>query len=449
MHKRGLVMVNNSIEKYAIFSEGFRGVPNGWHTLAACNFLVGENSTGKSSFLQLLELVESDEHIVRMKLCGVIEGLDMPLDVLSRIGGSKYTTVGFLFQLRNNNDDENQGEHNRFFGRLATYKSVNDGMRLERITLFFSNRILRIVRRSEKISYRIDEFQYDESISLAENGARIKTLHDQKSSNQRRFKTHINVKWANVITSSIWMRTILNITEEIDSHYIGYVYNFRPILNCYSHGPMRIKAQRILFGATKEFSSTGEHIPYVLRDVINRKPNLTKAINEFGEVSGLYDKITISSITTKIKDSPFALQLEKSGKHFYVDELGYGVGQVLPIITDLVLSPSTKGFLIQQPELHLHPKAQASLAVVFLETICDQRMLMIETHSDYIIDRYRIEHKNSKSSPDSQIIYFEKNHKGFNEAYEININDDGTLGDVPSGYRDFFVKESIDKFENL
>ena len=48
-------------------------------------------------------------------------------------------------------------------------------------------------------------------------------------------------------------------------------------------------------------------------------------------------------------------------------------------------------FLLQQPEVHLHPQAQAALGTLFCQVAAGGRQLIIETHSDYIIDRVRMD----------------------------------------------------------
>jgi predicted ATPase len=146
----------------------------------------------------------------------------------------------------------------------------------------------------------------------------------------------------------------------------------------------------------------------MLRDVLTDSPELAEAINEFGRVSGLFDEIVVNTIKTKVKDKPFVLQVRKADRYFYVDELGFGVGQVLPIITDISFYPSGTSFLIQQPELHLHPKAQAALGDVFHSTTLDGSALVIETHSDFIIDRFRMALKKNDQDLRSQVIYFDK-----------------------------------------
>lgn len=446
-------MVNNKIEKYAIYSSGFRGLPDGWHNIRSCNFLVGENSTGKSSFLQLIELIDSREHMVFMDILGIVKGLDTPLDVCSRTSGSDETTIGFLIK---ENPSKGEKRQKNYFGRLATYKKKKDDLQLSRITMLSGSRVLRMKFVKNSFSLRSDPFIYDVDATHAENGKKLLHLHNRT---RDRFKSapddlDVDMSLPSAPLDSVRSASILLGKSEGAAFLSSY-----PPLGCVHYGPMRAKARRLYYGFERNFSSSGEHVAFVLREVHNS--SLIEAIDSFGKESGLFDSISITSIDTPVKDKPFALQLKKSGAHFYVDELGFGVGQVLPIIGDLACVPNVVSFLIEQPELHLHPRAQAALGRVFFEKASTGTALVIETHSDYIIDRFRISAKQAATEADnegerepkpkirSQIVYFDRDDKGANRCSEIEIYPDGSLSDAPDGYRDFFVREGLDKFEAL
>ena len=81
-------------------------------------------------------------------------------------------------------------------------------------------------------------------------------------------------------------------------------------------------------------------------------------------------------------------------------DVGYGVSQVLPIVTELLrgnsimelfrgIPPSI--FLLQQPEVHLHPSAQAALGSFFCQVAKPDHQLVVETHSDHLLDRVRMD----------------------------------------------------------
>ena len=68
-------------------------------------------------------------------------------------------------------------------------------------------------------------------------------------------------------------------------------------------------------------------------------------------------------------------------------------------------------FLLQQPEVHLHPSAQAALGSLFCRVASPDRQLIVETHSDHLLDRVRMEVRDGESNlkpEDVSILYFER-----------------------------------------
>jgi predicted ATPase len=70
-------------------------------------------------------------------------------------------------------------------------------------------------------------------------------------------------------------------------------------------------------------------------------------------------------------------------------DVGYGISQVLPVIVQGLLMRPGGVYMVQQPELHLHPDAQAGLADFFLYLACYGIRLIVETHSEYLLIRLR------------------------------------------------------------
>src|SRR5204863_8326118 len=82
-----------------------------------------------------------------------------------------------------------------------------------------------------------------------------------------------------------------------------------------------------------------------------------------------------------------------AGRPFNLSDVGYGISQSLPVVVESALGgDSSRLLLLQQPEVHLDPRAQAALGSFFTQLVASQeRQLIIETHSDYLVDRVRQE----------------------------------------------------------
>lgn len=171
-------------------------------------------------------------------------------------------------------------------------------------------------------------------------------------------------------------------------------------------------------------------------------------LDAFGRESGLFDDFTVKQLTS-VEGGPFQLQVRKFGKNGRkgprrnLMDVGFGISQVLPVLAALFRADGPPMFLLQQPELHLHPSAQAALGSLFCRTAEAGRQLIIETHSDYILDRILLDirDKRTKLKPnDVSILYFDRVDQDVS-IHSIRIGEEGNLLDTPKGYRRFFKDE--------
>ena len=171
-------------------------------------------------------------------------------------------------------------------------------------------------------------------------------------------------------------------------------------------------------------------------------------IQTFGLDSGLFDSIKIKKYGRDLS-SPFEIDIVLNSSDFKITNVGYGVSQVLPIIVDILARVENTVFAIQQPEIHLHPKAQAALGdFIYNSNLNENKNFFIETHSEYLIDRFRFNvHKNKEKDSNSQVLFFERTANG-NTVHIIEIEDTGRYSEnQPSSFTDFFINEDINLLE--
>lgn len=210
--------------------------------------------------------------------------------------------------------------------------------------------------------------------------------------------------------------------------------------------PVRAQPRRTYDPIRLSRSAAGSHVPGQLAQMSKADKGSWEAIcnklDDFGRRSGLYEQISLSQ-KGHLGSDPFQLDFKIGGFPFNIRDIGYGVGQVLPILVDSLQSPRNCTILMQQPEVHLHPRAQAQLGTI-LSAICKEheKRFIIETHSDYIIDRIRTEVRTARTlvSKDVVILYFER--KGADiKIFPITISEEGDLVGAPDSYRNFFIAE--------
>lgn len=220
----------------------------------------------------------------------------------------------------------------------------------------------------------------------------------------------------------------------------------------FAGAPVRSTPKRTYDPARPFQDPSGEYIPTLLANLSRRDPlqwsYLKSSLEKFGQASGLFGEISIQSLG-KTESSPFQLHVKRGtgrsgGIKRNLIDVGYGVSQALPILTELLREDQPPIFLLQQPEVHLHPTAQAALGTLFCEIASWDRQLIVETHSDYILDRIRMDVRDKKTSlkaNDVSIVYFEANGSNV-KINSLSLDEEGNIIDTPQSYRRFFMEET-------
>jgi predicted ATPase len=119
-------------------------------------------------------------------------------------------------------------------------------------------------------------------------------------------------------------------------------------------------------------------------------------------------------------------------------DLGSGIAHVLPIITQAFVSKENM-ILIEEPEIHLHPKAQAELASMLAEIIKNtDNTFILETHSENMLLRLRklIRH-GELSKDDVSVIYVDKKEGKGSYCIPLELDEEGyitNINDIPGGF---------------
>lgn len=214
----------------------------------------------------------------------------------------------------------------------------------------------------------------------------------------------------------------------------------------YSFAPIRSEPQRTYNPIRVTVSPEGHEIPMVLMNMVRTDKESWEKLRErlisFGRSSGLFSDIYVRRLGRSSGD-PFQLQVKVRGPKVNLIDVGYGVSQMIPILVQIFNGASNTVFLMQQPEVHLHPKGQAELSSLMIEKVKQvKHRYIIETHSDAMINRARIEIMNGSIEPkDVSLIYLEPVGNQV-RVHNIQFDKQANLLNVPQGYRDFFINES-------
>jgi predicted ATPase len=110
-----------------------------------------------------------------------------------------------------------------------------------------------------------------------------------------------------------------------------------------------------------------------------------------------------------------------------IADLGYGLSQVLPVLTQCSFAPEKSTLLFEQPELHLHENAAKKLANVFFETATKKSCrVLIETHSKELVYELLQLIKFGKLTVDDLAIYSVQRLGGASRYTRVQLDWDGS-----------------------
>gem|GEM_PF-6836679 len=118
--------------------------------------------------------------------------------------------------------------------------------------------------------------------------------------------------------------------------------------------------------------------------------------------------------------------------------VGVGVSQILPIVLMFLLSEPGDLLIFEQPELHLHPKIQSRLCDFFFAMSASGRQCLIETHSEYLINRLRLRIAQSQDLRLQKLasVFFIQKENSLSNFKNIEINQYGAIPEWPEDFFD-------------
>ncbi len=432
-----------------LYLDNYRGFCDTSIPLVDVSFMVGENSTGKTSVLQLLRILSNPSFYLGPTFGS---GDDLQFVQFGQFGhfnevvsahaeDRSYFRVGFYEWA----DVKVQTQRLPPQGMLVTFCNVSGVPRLHRLTYS---------QGSQEIHLRFDSdsvyFRHDSNSSTSPGPAPL-LLHKWKNDHASEASDwkQIDIEKLQIAQMPIYMWIHLVAQKSgIKGGMTFPLFLGSPNSQLVWVAPIRTKPRRTYDEPNTPFSPEGSHTPYVIRRMLTGagESKFVTFMKRVGKDSGLFEGITIKRFGDT-DDAPFEIDVILDKMPLNLSWVGYGVSQSLPIYVELLDRPEGSWFAIQQPEVHLHPKAQAALGDLFFEMAQDHKKFVIETHSDFTIDRFRSNYRKKKSKkgndPSSQVLFFER-RDNFNTVTPLTIGEHGELpADQPPGYRDFFVNEAV------
>src|SRR5665213_1182733 len=418
-----------------LFIDNFRGFTNTYIPLLDVNFFVGENSSGKTSVLSLLKLISTNEFTWGQKFNSQDVNFGHFRDMVSAHSADRsYFSIGVI-------DEHGQ---KKSAGKAITSASMytfreHDGLaRLSQFNSLVGNRQILLRFDGKKVSFKSGGLPKDLTVDGIRNITMQEWVEERASNGSDYRPVADSPGYPRTDEYPLYiplMRAIEQSVKKGEGEHAGPLFYGRPEIVWIA--PIRTQPERTYDDISQsDFSAEGAHTPYLIRKVLESsdgEPEKFKAfIAQAGKNSGLFESIKINRHGTAIT-APFEVDAVVDGLALNLINGGYGVSQSLPVFVEIFTRPTGSWFAIQQPEVHLHPRAQAALGdAFFLMATADDKRFLIETHSDFTIDRFRMNYRRKRTKrttlPQSQILFFERHNKR-NTVTPLPI---GRHGELPS-----------------
>lgn len=419
-----------------IYMHNYRGFRSTLVPIKTCSFLVGENSTGKSSFLYLLQLISKPNFWFYPRFSSQDDdSIGSYLDIVSAGAKDKSSfDVGIVNtkRLKSGRVELDFAVHRLADEQgspiLSWHVQAHDGKKTQ---LAFGARKTEYTILEYPATFDSEEVAIDYFLKEAD------TFGDLTGTAKPLPKS-IPPNPPLALAVSI-LRTIEAGEKPKSNEFKAEI----PIaMNVTWIAPIRTKPQRIYGGVSRSYSSEGEHSPFVLKTHL-KSQQFAEKLTAFGDASGLFETI-VTHTFGKGASNPFEVLVRLRGVDLNINNVGYGVSQALPLVVEFLAQEKGGQFAVQQPEVHLHPKAQAALGSLLLDLSCERKhSFLVETHSDYLIDRFRSDMAKTKSPPESQVLFFSRSADG-NCVTPLPISPSGRYPDEqPREFRNFFLQEEM------
>ncbi|HEY6327952.1 MAG TPA: DUF3696 domain-containing protein [Blastocatellia bacterium] len=170
-----------------------------------------------------------------------------------------------------------------------------------------------------------------------------------------------------------------------------------------------------------------------------RRQTVEQRVAEWLKELGLIASFEVRPISKGGKLFQVWVRRRPSATDVLLTDVGFGVSQILPVITICYYAPEGSTLLLEQPEIHLHPAVQAGLADVLIDAIKTRRIqIILESHSEHLLRRVQRRIAEQQFERDHAAIYFCSMPEGESHLTPLKIDPFGNIENWPE---DFFGDE--------
>jgi len=126
---------------------------------------------------------------------------------------------------------------------------------------------------------------------------------------------------------------------------------------------------------------------------------------------------------------------DKRSPEVLLTDVGFGVSQILPVITLCYYAPEGSTLLLEQPEIHLHPNVQMGMADVFVDAVKTRKVqIVVESHSEHLLRRLQRRVADRELPLEQASLLFCRKEAGMSRLEPLQMNLFGTIDNWPENF---------------
>lgn len=371
--------------------------------------LIGANGSGKSSIFQSLLLVKQSIGNAALNQQGLyLKFVDANEHLHKKLAGSKFT-----FQIEGTTEIRSPIGKSDYRAELVFRDNVLIGQRVE-VTSFKLGMGIERNLNQLKGGESIDSVEFNVELVPGVPGALKFTPATDNAQKHEAWQSGAVTEWGTAVARGL--------------NEIGYVSPFRGILE-----PVE--------------SLADDAPPHLSRpwDYANTFMYKREELEE--KVSNWLQSVTGTKIKPALKQRrEIALETTSLGTTVNLMSDGSGTNQLATLLIHLARVGNDSTLIIEEPETHLHPKAQSNLVKKVLADVSKNTQLIITTHSEHILNSFlNLVARGEMKQSDVGLWYASKSEKGETLLKQIAIQKNGMVeGEIPG-----FFEATVDEMKDL
>ncbi|AYL95008.1 DUF3696 domain-containing protein [Mucilaginibacter celer] len=439
--------------------KNFKGFKEAQIDIGDLTILTGANSSGKSALTNsILSILQSDIFRFELSINGDYVNLGDYADIINNRDTSKDLTLAYTLELIGMSFKTTtvwSFDKLRRLPKMDSISILSDCLKLTatpqgnkgfQVKIAYDPQLDNLLKAEKSAESKGSNFEKTRNLYLTTYGKR-------KDFNLDTFNEKIEKSWQyegffenlenEALTFSLLTKIPYQVFQLIALSHFGLdnITKKTSFIGSLRNGPERTyyensKSEIKVGPAGENFSDI-----IILWDSIN-----DKKLDELKEITkslGIAEDIKANRLT----GGRYEIQIkpQKHSPFSSMSDVGFGVSQFLPIIISDIDKGEGSSLFIAQPETHLHPSVQADFCDYIIEQINSRKKsYFIETHSEYFLNRLRLNIVNNKISTDKVKVYYLINKTNDTEIHEIKFQKNGAIENAPEEFFKTYLMDTMD-----